>query len=327
MKLNKIFAIALAALTMTACSDDDDYDVNSMGGVSVSMANASFTIGENVEYFDVPLQVTGETNGQVVVTLEVTEGPANPEDTNHPTEPAQEGTHFYVTSKVVRIPAGKSTFGIEVRNEWEQGFINDDRVFTIKIVSAEGATIGAQKDCVVTIANIDDAYTSMLGQWSFTGDYLFTGTNPQTTPLTFDIPSPDTEEYGNTLFAYGLRGRSECYLTFSFEFDDETQEVTMNLLTGTLASESVYNFGFGNTPAGNPIYGMPTTSSEYSSSGQLVFGDDIPTTVNAARNEISFDPNSELYLMIIGYDSGTGNFIMTNGGYWGGWYKMNIKKL
>ncbi len=55
MKLNKIFAIALAALTLTACSDDDDNNflggVNSAKGVTVEMGNSQFTAQESEEFF------------------------------------------------------------------------------------------------------------------------------------------------------------------------------------------------------------------------------------------------------------------------------------
>ena len=51
MKLNKIFAIALAALTLTACSDDDDNNflggVNTASGVTVEMGNSQFTTQES----------------------------------------------------------------------------------------------------------------------------------------------------------------------------------------------------------------------------------------------------------------------------------------
>ena len=63
MKLNKIFAIALAALTLTACSDDDDNNflggVNSAKGVTVEMGNSQFTAQESEEFFYVPVAVRG----------------------------------------------------------------------------------------------------------------------------------------------------------------------------------------------------------------------------------------------------------------------------
>lgn len=330
MKLNKIFAIALAALTLTACSDDDDASVNSKAGVSVSMLDPTFDIDENVEYFEVPLQVTGETNGQVVVTLEVKPGPANENDPENPTEPAQEGEHYFVTSKTVHIPAGQTTFGVEVRNEWVKGFINDARVFTISIVKAEGATVGAVKDCVVTIANVDDAYTGLCGQWRFTGEYLFNGATPidESCVLAMETPDPvsEAEYYGEELYAYGFRGRDNMYATFAYDFDEATQEVSLAVVTATYASTSLMNFGLGTTPTGIPIYGMLVAASQYAR-GQVVFGDDIEVTVNADRNDISFEETDEFYFMVMPYYYGGGGLQMQNLGYFGGWDHMHMEKL
>lgn len=71
MKLNKIFAIALAALTLTACSDDDD--VNS-AACTVSMQEQTINASEDMVadiYYYVPIQVTGDSNGPIRVTVEV----------------------------------------------------------------------------------------------------------------------------------------------------------------------------------------------------------------------------------------------------------------
>ena len=73
MKLSKILAIGLAVLTMTACSDDDEFNFNSDGNVTVDMAQPSITLKENKGYFNVPVVVSGEANGYVQVTVEVQE--------------------------------------------------------------------------------------------------------------------------------------------------------------------------------------------------------------------------------------------------------------
>ena len=44
MKFNKIYAIALAALTLTACSDDDDNGLNSTSGVTVQMQQSTMSV-------------------------------------------------------------------------------------------------------------------------------------------------------------------------------------------------------------------------------------------------------------------------------------------
>lgn len=329
MKINKIIAIALAAFTMTACSDDDDSGYNTASGVTVEMAQATFNVKENVDLFNVPFNVSGNANGMVTVTIEVKEGPANPDDSEHPTIPAKKDEDYIITSYTINVPAGENVGYIEIRNNWEQGYINDDKVFTITITDVKGAAVGNPSSCVVTLENVDDAYTMMLGRWEFTGRYLFNGAAPVDEKCILSIQTPDpvteAEDYGSILYAYGLRGRDALYMTFSFEFDNETQTANMSVITATFASTSLFNFGFGTTPDGETIYGIPAASSEYAR-GVLAWGDDIPVTVSPELNEITFQPESEFYLMILPYLQSQGA-LMQNMGYFGGWDQMHLKKI
>ena len=123
MKMIKYFAIALATLSLSACSDEnnaEDYDgflggVNTATGVTVEM-NPTFAIGENVDVFKVPVKVTGKTNGKVVVTVGVKPGPSNPDDAANPTENAVEGTNYILTSATINIPEGADEGYIECTN-------------------------------------------------------------------------------------------------------------------------------------------------------------------------------------------------------------------
>lgn len=66
MKFNKLYAIALAALTLTACSDDDDNGLNTTSGVTVQMQQSTMSVSEDMQqnvYYKVPVVVTGEANG------------------------------------------------------------------------------------------------------------------------------------------------------------------------------------------------------------------------------------------------------------------------
>lgn len=97
MKLNKIFAIALAALTLTACSDDDDINT---ANVTVNMQKTEIEVSEDFStgtYYYVPVEVTGESNGPVRVTVKV-EGVGS--------TPATEGDDYVITSKTIVIPQG-----------------------------------------------------------------------------------------------------------------------------------------------------------------------------------------------------------------------------
>lgn len=302
MKLNKIFAIALAALTLTACSDDDDADVNSKAGVSVSMLDPTLTVGENSEYFNVPLQVTGETNGQVIVTLEVKAGPADPNNAANPTIPAEEGTHFYVTSKTIHIPAGETSFGVEIRNEWAQGVIDDDKVFTISIVKAQGATVGAVKDCVVTIANVDDAYTAMLGTWKFTANDA--DGIPVAWNLTLATPDSDDEDYGSLIMGMGFMGYNFGYLPLGFEYDKENAKVEMCIYNLAFATTSIINFGFN---------GVWITN--------VLSGGDMMLDVNNDLDEMTVDPSETLQIDVYYYPQ------LTKAGWYDRFTNINLKRL
>ena len=75
----------MAAVTFfAACSSDDD-SWNSASDVTVGMAQTEMTVNEGKGLFNVPIEVKGETNGNVFVTVELKEVGANPakEDVNY----------------------------------------------------------------------------------------------------------------------------------------------------------------------------------------------------------------------------------------------------
>ncbi len=104
MKLNKIFAAALAILTMTACDDDDPVNT---ADVTVNMQQTQMSIAEDFStgvYYYVPVVLSGETNGPVTVTIAVEGTGANP---------AVEDRDYMVTSKTIVIPAGETQGSFE----------------------------------------------------------------------------------------------------------------------------------------------------------------------------------------------------------------------
>ena len=125
--------LACSALLVTACSNDDDW--NTDGNVTVEMKNATMKVKENAGMFYVPVEVTGEANGPIRVTVDVTEASVSP---------AVEDEHYILTTKTLNIPAGETEVSLEFvpTNDME---INDDRVFTVTIVSVEGAKLGEIK--------------------------------------------------------------------------------------------------------------------------------------------------------------------------------------
>lgn len=161
MKLNKIFAIAVALLAFTSCSDDDEQDYNTNGNVTVSMKESTMTVDEFTtdDVINVPIVVNGTANGMIKVNLVV-----NATGTTG----AVEDKDYYVTSKTIYIPDTKKEGNMEIAIV-NNRFKEPDRTFTVSIVSAEGATV-AQNDnsTLVTIAD-DDAtlYGRLQGKWTF----------------------------------------------------------------------------------------------------------------------------------------------------------------
>lgn len=312
MKLNKIFAVALAVLAMSSCDDNnvEDYPgflgaVNTASGVTVSVPS-DFTFNENEATAYVPVTVTGETNGKVVVTVEVKEATNTPAET----EPAVIGEHFNVTSYTVNIPAGAVEGGIEVTSVWKTGEINNDRVFEMSIVSVEGATV-ENADCVVSIANVDDPYTAMYGKWKFTA--AASNTNKEFM-LTISGPDPsDTDYYGKELYAYGLRGYEYVFLPLNFEWDAEAGEPILSIQTGTFATGYLINFtGIGSCV----VVGTSSTSAP--------FGNDIPMTyTNDGETETikMTNMNQQWSLAVMPYPA-----LNSIAGYWGTWQGITLSR-
>lgn len=161
MKLNKIFAAALAVMTMTAC--DDDASMNTVN-VTVNMEDAELSMSEDFtanNYNYIPVVLSGEaTNGPVSVTIEVEEFGA---------EPAVENEDYIFTSKTITIPAGQSEGAFEFHTTGDD-VENPDKQFKVTIVSAEGATVGNQSSTIVNLLDnerlLPEAYAKVIGDWT-----------------------------------------------------------------------------------------------------------------------------------------------------------------
>lgn len=141
MKLQKIFAISLAALAFTACSDDDDFTWNTAKDVTVEMGETEVNIKENKGLVSIPLVVKGNPNGYVQVTIDVVE-PAE--------DPAIETQNYLITSRTINISPDDKTADIEIMtiNRPDE----DPTVSTIiRIASVKHASIGTPDQMTLTI--------------------------------------------------------------------------------------------------------------------------------------------------------------------------------
>ena len=164
MKINKIFALLLAATLFAACSDDDN-DWNN-GNATVSMGQTEISVKENKGIFNVPIEVEGTQNGPIRITVEVAETGENP---------AMDNIHYYVTSKTILIPADATSGNIEIATV-DDDDINETRTFTVTITKVEGGSIGTNAVTTVSLRDNDSAfYEKLQGKWKMEGASPYTG--------------------------------------------------------------------------------------------------------------------------------------------------------
>lgn len=289
MKFTKIFAIALAAVTMTACSDDDN-GLNTASGVTVDFEGATMEVNEDQGFFEIPVMVTGETNGDVKVTIEVV-APADGDETA-----AIDGKEYLITSNTITIPGGTAVGAFEVRNLWESGVVTPDKVFKVKITKVEGAQIGSISETAVTIINIDNTYTALFGRWTLSATNYDTGASVSY-DVTFQSPSsPEPEEVGHLINAFGYQEDADMFIPIWFDINEDNGAVEyVGIPFDYLTSNYYYNFG------ASVGYALLCTASIYNNS--WVMNGAIDGTINEEKTEITFDSTYPLVNRLIGYPS------------------------
>ena len=167
MKRIYLLTVICSGLFLASCSNDDDFNT---GKASVFMKQpenaAMYEVKEN-KLFKVPVAVNGEQNGPIRVKVEVSSN--NPEYVKD--------KNFIVTSSSVIIPAGKKEVGVEILLVDERIINDTERILSVKIVSAEGATIDSDLSSVsINILDNDNTpYDRITGKWSVSIINGFTG--------------------------------------------------------------------------------------------------------------------------------------------------------
>lgn len=185
-----------------ACSSDDD-SWNTASDVTVSMKNPTMVIKENMGLTNVPIEVKGETNGNVYVTIEVKEVDGNP---------AKEDVHYYITDKTISISDSIGYVEVEPVDDDE---INDDRTFEITIVEAKGAKIGNATTQVSLKDNDSQIYEKLQGKWKLTG-VSRQGAPMESVVKIIGASDEEDGDYNNTLYLTGMAvSSSSARLSFN----------------------------------------------------------------------------------------------------------------
>ena len=231
MKYLKVLALCLLPLSFAACSDVDEVAMNTTGA-TVGFESAQVTYNENAGIITVPFVVEGEQNGAIRVNYTVQDGTAVDEE------------HYLVTTNTVLIPADENTgYGCEIRLLDDGMTENDDRTLIITINSVEGASVGTNPSCEVTIADVDkDPYYKLMGTYTLTAIDATNG-DPVSFKVTLTGGSTPEEQAANEHVCYVAVGFDNSYTTnepWIIEYNGNAE--TLTVVKGD-AFASGLNFG------------------------------------------------------------------------------------
>lgn len=211
MKYIKLLSLLVAVLFLGACSDDD-VKKNSAADVTVSMGTASISPRESAGIVTLPIKVEGPTNGMVSLTVETREVGSNP---------AVDGTNYYVTTKKINITGSEGYVELEMVDDDE---INDPRSFEVTIVKVEHAKLNeaAKTTSVVIRDNDHEPYDRLQGTWTLTYKNYDGAVQRQKVTIT-GADDPSEYIYNKLLYVEGmLLDKSKAHLSFNFDTANNT---------------------------------------------------------------------------------------------------------
>ncbi|MBE6280465.1 MAG: hypothetical protein E7095_00150 [Bacteroides sp.] len=141
MKYWKLLAICMLPLSFVACSDDDDAPMNS-GNATVEFQSANMQVKESTTMVEIPITVTGEHNGDILVTAKMISSSENYELDKD----------VIVTTENFVLPAETESVNLEVHLvDLANDAIEAGRTITFEITEVKGATLGGNKTCTVEL--------------------------------------------------------------------------------------------------------------------------------------------------------------------------------
>lgn len=270
MKYLKYLALAVFALALGSCSDDDS-DWNTTADTTVSLPAEGVTVRETRGIYKVPVQVSGSRNGAVKVTVEVKETGANP---------AKEEVNYMLTSKTSIVGADTvSTDGYIELETIDDDEINEDRTFEMTIVSAEGAKIGNATTVVTIKDNDSNPYDRLQGSYTLTAPSPFDESTIKEN-VKIEAPEASSSDYGKKLYLTGMNGYDWNYLVLNYKYDEDTGEGS---IYATIPQTNVTGVNFGDDAPSADI-----TLYAINTAGKLST-ENITGHWNAGFTEITFD--------------------------------------
>lgn len=225
------------AFAFTACSDSDN--ANSVSGITVEMKEATMRVPEDQvssgTYYEIPIVVNGETNGDVVVTVDF--APVGPSG-------AVYDENYIVTQNTIIIPAGATEGAIQFYPVGDE-VINDHRVFSATIGEVKGATVGANKTTVVTLIDneglVPKAYQAIQGNWTATWESLYDGVKTGSV-LIYGVNEGE-EGFNKTIYVQGIAD-ADVVWKGEMAVDGATEAISINFeIAQIILSANFTNIG------------------------------------------------------------------------------------
>ena len=265
----------LAVASVFAACSDDDSSWNTAADVTVSMKTTAMKVKENVGIFNVPVVVTGETNGPVKVNVSVKETGDNP---------AKKDVNYLVTDTTVIISDGEGNIEIKAVDDDE---INDPRTFSVTIISAEGAKVGTQATTEITLRDNDsEFYDKLQGTWTMTSQSRSGAAQSWTVTIAGD--GEDADDYdGHYLYVTGMMGYDFTTAVLTYNYDKATNagSVTFDNL-GQYKFADDLDFGLGDSHMSVMLLNLNGSSLSYTP---------ISGTWSADFKTITFTPSAMLF--------------------------------
>ncbi len=284
MKLYKIFACALFAVALTACSEDDDkVQWNSAPGVTVELeqADVSFKEGKGLVY--VPVLINGEANGNIMFTVEC-EGTG--------TNPAKEDVQYIMTTKTLVVSPEDKSASLELNITDFDAEMTDSFTFDIKIVAVKACEKGANTVTSVTVVDNDKyVYDRMAGRWRVR--YLDGGGSETSAFVTLRAADEGTAAFNEY---YMMSGLADGYtIRVDFNFDEATKtgsfEIPFGQYVGTVDYTGMLpDLGFGTNVYDTYLLGYYGGNIYDSGSIVATFSEDLKSATFDVDSSVAYLP-------------------------------------
>lgn len=286
--MKKIFSIitclTAALCLLSSCSDEEKINT---GNAQVSFAQTELSVKESKGIFYVPINVSGEQNGTIKLSISVSSNDAN----------CKEDVNYIITSKDIIVPENKTLVNVEIK-AIDDRVINADRHFTLHIDNANGASISGNSSVNVTLLDNDDIpYERMAGTWVVSAINILSesGKDPISWETKLTIVDDESDpSYGSAINSepwaifdgsipvFDETGKTLCH-AMTFHHNESSGKTTVDMKMGTYMASDL-DFG---TQEGVDLSKASIRSATMGMAG-LTYQGTITGTVNDTFDEITF---------------------------------------